>query len=193
MRVQELLDDIQILIPHSVPTRTIIRWLNEKQDELFRILPLKNSNTIFTIVDRDSQFGLPADCTPEQVDSVTINNCPAYRIEPKDDLCDVYNAFMIMNDNLFVHTKQRTPALGILYYKMRPRHYKECHLEDKIDYPPDHVSYMLYSLVEKVARTNQDFEMAAVYEQKAEGELQKMRKTLRKRVPTKVKNVRGMY
>ena len=81
--VRQILDDIQIRLPHSYDESSLFLWINETMKQIYKDLAIQSQYS-FTTRNGQEQYVLPEDCSIDMINSVTISEKARKQNNPYD-------------------------------------------------------------------------------------------------------------
>ena len=84
--VKQILDDIQVRLPHEYNKQTLFLWINETMKKIYRDLAIQEQYS-FTTRAGQELYVLPENCSIDMINYVTrSNNCLLYTSDAADEL-----------------------------------------------------------------------------------------------------------
>ena len=173
--VRQVLDDIQIRLPHTYNESSLFLWINETMKKIYKDLAIQNKYS-FTTRAGQKQYVLPQDCGIDMIDSVTISEKARDQNNPYDwgnfnELIS-YLPNNEMTDAGYYDGREGT--IGIypepkdvrkvdIYYRKKPQMVTS--LDDYIELDDNYVDLVKYNLMNIIALSghNPDIELANEY------------------------------
>lgn len=81
--VRQVLDDIQVRIPHTYTQESLFLWINETMKKIYKDLSLQDYYS-FTTAAGQELYSLPEDCSIDMINSVTISDKARDQYNPYD-------------------------------------------------------------------------------------------------------------
>lgn len=81
--VRQVLDDIQVRIPHTYTQDSLFLWINETMKKIYKDLSLQDYYS-FTTAAGQELYSLPEDCSIDMINSVTISDKARDQYNPYD-------------------------------------------------------------------------------------------------------------
>lgn len=81
--VRQILDDVQIRLPHSYDESSLFLWINETMKQIYKDLAIQSQYS-FTTRNGQEQYVLPEDCSIDMINSVTISEKARDQNNPYD-------------------------------------------------------------------------------------------------------------
>ncbi len=173
--VRQVLDDIQIRLPHTYNETSLFLWINETMKKIYKDLAIQSKYS-FTTRAGQKQYVLPQDCSIDMIDSVTISEKARNQNNPYDwgnfnELIS-YLPNNEMTDAGYYDGREGT--IGIypepkdvrkvdIYYRKKPQMITS--LDDYIELDDNYVDLVKYNLMNIIALSghNPDIELANEY------------------------------
>lgn len=81
--VKQVLDDIQVRLPHIYEQNSLFLWINETMKKIYKDLALQDYYS-FTTASGQELYSLPEDCSIDMINSVTISEKARDQYNPYD-------------------------------------------------------------------------------------------------------------
>ena len=81
--VRQVLDDIQVRIPHTYTQESLFLWINETMKKIYKDLAIQDYYS-FTTSAYQELYSLPEDCSIDMINSVTISDKARDQYNPYD-------------------------------------------------------------------------------------------------------------
>ena len=81
--VKQVLDDIQVRLPHEYDKKSLFLWINETMKKIYKDLAIQEQYSFITRSDQEL-YSLPEDCSIDMISSVTISNKARNQDNPYD-------------------------------------------------------------------------------------------------------------
>lgn len=81
--VRQVLDDIQVRLPHTYTQNSLFLWINETMKKIYKDLAIQDYYS-FTTVAGQELYVLPEDCSIDMINSVTISDKARDQYNPYD-------------------------------------------------------------------------------------------------------------
>lgn len=81
--VKQVLDDIQVRLPHTYNRESLFLWINETMKKIYKDLSLQEYYS-FTTSKEQELYSLPEDCSVDMINSVTISDKARDQNNPND-------------------------------------------------------------------------------------------------------------
>lgn len=173
--VRQVLDDIQIRLPHTYNETSLFLWINETMKKIYKDLAIQSKYSLTTRVGQ-KQYVLPQDCSVDMIDSVTISEKARDQNNPYDwgnfnELVSYLPNNEMTNAGYY---DGREGTIGIypdpkdvrkvdIYYRKKPQMVTS--LDDYIELDDNYVDLVKYNLMSIIALSghNPDIELANEY------------------------------
>ena len=70
--VKQILDDIQVRLPHEYDNERLFVWINETMKKIYKDLAIQEQYSFITSKNQEL-YSLPEDCSIDMIDSVTMS------------------------------------------------------------------------------------------------------------------------
>ena len=173
--VKQVLDDIQVRLPHEYKNDTLFLWINETMKKIYKDLAIQEK---YSFITRENQelYVLPEDCSIDMINSVTMSNKARSQDNPYDwgDFGELKS--YLPNEKMTVngYYDGRDGAIGIypvpkdvrkidIYYLKKPKMVTK--LEDYIELDDNYIDLVKYNVMSIIAMSghNPDIELANEY------------------------------
>ncbi len=173
--VGQVIDDIQIRLPHEYIDDTLFLWINETMKKIYKDLSLQEQYS-FTTSKNQHLYTLPEDCSIDMISSVTIS----MKARDKDNPYDWGNFETLRSylpeDNMTEkgYYDGRNGAIGIypvpidtrkidIYYRKKPKMVRN--RDDIIELDDNFIDLVKYNVMSIIAMSghNPDVELANEY------------------------------
>lgn len=173
--VKQVLDDIQVRLPHEYNNNTLFQWINETMKKIYKDMAIQEQYS-FTTREGQELYTVPEDCSIDMIASVTMSN----KARSEDNLYD-WGTFTELKSYLpDENMKQlgyydgREGLLGIyptpkdvrkinIFYWKKPKMITE--LSDYIELNDNYIDLVKYNVMSVIAMSghNPDIELANEY------------------------------
>lgn len=173
--VGQVLDDIQVRLPHEYSESSLFLWINETMKKIYKDLSLQEQYSFTTRAEQEL-YVLPQDCSIDMIDHVTISEKARDMNNPYD-----WGGFKelrsyLPNEKMTVdgYFDGREGAIGIypvpkdvrkiyLYYLKKPKMVTE--REDYIELDDNYIDLVKFNVMSIIAMSghNPDVELANEY------------------------------
>lgn len=161
LQLKEILTEVDLLAPNSVSQEHKIRFINQIQNELFREIHVKTAVYSFNTVPGTELYDLAADCQPENVLNVYVND-KEYSKKTFDD-SNFGNLYMMVNGQLQIRPTPDAIYEGQIYYYANPIQLSATNLDTVPDLPSDFHELLSIGCAKKVAMAMKDFDSMKVF------------------------------
>lgn len=173
--VRQVLDDIQIRLPHEYEEKTLFQWINETMKKIYKDLAIQEYYSFTTSAGREL-YTLPEDCSIEMINGITISTKAKDGTNPYD-----WGEFEQLRPYM-PHQKMSSPGyydgreglLGLypvpqdvrkvdVYYRKKPKMITS--LDDYIELDDNYIDLVKYNVMSIIAMSghNPDIELANEY------------------------------
>ncbi len=173
--VRQILDDIQIRLPHSYAESSLFLWINETMKQIYKDLAIQSQYS-FTTRNGQEQYVLPEDCSIDMINSVTISEKARNQNNPYDwgNFKEIIS--YLPNDKMDSpgYYDGREGTIGIfptptdtrkvdIYYMKKPQMVTS--KDDYIELDDNYIDLVKYNLMTIIALSghNPDIELANEY------------------------------
>lgn len=173
--VRQILDDIQVRIPHTYTEKSLFLWINETMKKIYKDLAVQDYYSFTTAKDKDL-YTLPEDCSIEMINSVTMSQNARDGSNPYDwgnfSQLKPYMPNQEMREPGFYDGREG--LLGIypvpqdvrkidVFYRKKPK--MVTNLDDFIEIDDNYVDLVKYNVMSIIAMSgyNPDVELANEY------------------------------
>lgn len=161
MKLSEVLQDIDLMIPNSLSHEIKIRWINQVQVQLFRDYPLDEAVYPFVTEVGKQLYPLPDDCPQDRIKMVTVNDSEIPYKELNEDSGGTF--WTILSGFFMLHPVNASKDVHI-YYKRRPTELTTSDLDIEPDFPRDYHELLVIGCAIRVARASQSLDYANQFE-----------------------------
>lgn len=173
--VRQVLDDIQIRLPHSYSEDSLFLWINETMKKIYKDLAIQSKYS-FTTRSGQEQYVLPEDCSIDMINSVTISDKARDENNPYDWGNFKELISYLPNDKMSEpgYYDGREGTIGLypmpkdvrkidIYYMKKPKMVTS--LDDYIEIDDNYVDLVKYNVMSIIAMSghNPDIELANEY------------------------------
>ncbi len=173
--VRQVLEDIQIRLPHTYNEDSLFLWINETMKKIYKDLAIQEQISFITQKDEDL-YPLPEDCSIDLINSVTISTKAATKAY-QDDWGDFKELKSYLPDEEMKslgYFDGREGLIGIyptpedarkvnIYYMKKPKMITK--LDDYIEIDDNYIDLVKYNVMSIIAMSghNPDIELANEY------------------------------
>ena len=173
--VKQVLDDIQIRLPHTYTQNSLFLWINETMKKIYKDLAIQDYYS-FTTSAYKELYVLPEDCSIDMINSVTISNKARDGSNPYDwgDFKELKS--YVPNEKMIDpgYYDGREGLIGIypvpkdvrkvdIFYMKKPKMVTS--LDDYIELDDNYIDLVKYNVMSIIAMSghNPDIELANEY------------------------------
>ena len=173
--VKQILDDIQVRLPHEYNQNTLFLWINETMKKIYKDLAIQEQYSFKTRANQEL-YALPENCSIDMIDSVTRSSKARDQNNPYDwgDFEELKS--YLPNEKMTVNGfyDGREGAIGLypvpkdvrkidVYYLKKPKMVTK--LEDYIELDDNYIDLVKYNVMSIIAMSghNPDIELANEY------------------------------
>ena len=173
--VKQVLDDIQIRLPHTYTQSSLFLWINETMKKIYKDLAIQDYYS-FTTASGQELYSLPDDCSVDMINSVTISEKARDGSNPYDWGGFKELTSYLPNERMTEpgYYDGREGLLGIypkpkdvrkvdIFYMKKPK--MATSLDDYIEIDDNYIDLVKYNVMSIIAMSghNPDIELANEY------------------------------
>ena len=173
--VGQVLDDIQVRLPHEYNNNSLFLWINETMKKIYKELAIQEQYSFTTRKDQEL-YVLPQDCSIDMINSVTMSAKARSQDNPYDWGNFIELKSYLPNENMTIegYYDGREGAIGIypvpqdvrkidIYYLKKPKMVTK--REDYIELDDNFIDLVKYNVLSIIAMSghNPDIEIANEY------------------------------
>lgn len=173
--VGQVLDDIQVRLPHEYKQESLFLWINETMKKIYKDLAIQEQYS-FTTRANQELYSLPQDCSIDMITSVTISTKARNQDNPYDwgNFLELRSYLPNENMNTDGYYDGREGAIGIypvprdirkvdIYYLKKPK--MVTNRDDYIELDDNYIDLVKYNVLSIIAMSghNPDIEIANEY------------------------------
>lgn len=173
--VRQVLDDIQVRLPHEYETDRLMLWINETMKKIYKDLAIQEQYS-FTTREGQELYVLPQDCSIDMISNVTMSTKARTQDNPYDWGSFEELKSYLPNEQMIVkgYYDGREGAIGIypvpqdvrkidIYYLKKPKMVTD--LDDYIELDDNYVDLVKFNVMSIIAMSghNPDIELANEY------------------------------
>ena len=162
MTLEEILQDVDLLVPNSIALDVKVRWMNQVQNQLFRDYDIAKAHHMFNLVIGEEFYPLPEDCSEDMIRAVVIEGNTYTFADPLDEIKD--ETYFTYSGLLTIVPSPVKAGIGMLYYLRRPKEINEYVLDREPDFPSDYHEILSYGCAIRVARAEQNYSQLPILE-----------------------------
>lgn len=163
MKLSEILEQVDTLVPNSINVSTKVAWINHVQNQLYRDYPLPEAVHLFNLRAGQSLYVLPDDCPEDRIEEVVINDDHYPFVtggEADGRFCT------IVAGTLMVNPTPTELGIGFLFYKQRPTQFSVSDMNAETNFPVDFQELLVFGCASRVAKSNPStVNLAVVFDQ----------------------------
>lgn len=158
MTLEEILEEVDLRIPNSIPEEMKIRWINAVIKQHYKDFPLPIKEYRVSAVPGESLYDLPVDCPEDRIEKVYVDEFE-YTYDP-------YNVEAVYNKWKFEDKKVRispTPSNTdeiVLLYKPRPAELTIADMQNSPALSEDYHELLVVGCAVRVAKTSNQYDLA---------------------------------
>lgn len=155
MKLFEIIEMVDSLVPNSVPIKEKVKWINQIQNNLFRDYPISEAVQPLIVKRGQQFFPLPVNCAEDRITEVIIND-RHYPFVPRSDNENVPNFFCtFVSGTLMIYPAPDQQTTGFLYYGARPNKLSEDDMDAEPTFPEDFHNLLVFGCCSLVALTDE--------------------------------------
>lgn len=169
MNINEILEQIDVLVPNDLPPHIKLGFLNQVQNQLYRDYPFADSVMTFNITKGNQFYPMPSNCVDDRAKNLTIDGdeilyYPLFTPVSTDDTAEYWS---IVQGSIFVNPVPTGSALAYFYYEKSPKQLTvaDIALATVPDLPADfHELYVLGGCSRVAKASPQTIPLVSMYE-----------------------------
>lgn len=173
--VKQVLDDIQVRLPHEYDNERLFVWINETMKKIYKDLAIQEQYSFITRKNQEL-YSLPEDCSIDMIDSVTMSTKARDDKNPYDWGNFEELKSYLPNEKMTIkgYYDGREGAIGIypcpqdvrkidIYYLKKPK--MITNLDDYIELDDNYIDLVKFNVMSIIAMSghNPDIEIANEY------------------------------
>lgn len=173
--VRQVLDDIQVRLPHEYTEDSLFLWINETMKKIYKDLAIQDQYSFTTRVNQEL-YSLPENCSIDMINSVTISSKARSQENPYDwgNFEELRSYLPEEKMTVKGYYDGREGTIGIypvpqdvrkvdIYYMKKPQMIND--LDDYIELNDDFIDLVKYNVMSIIAMSghNPDIELANEY------------------------------
>lgn len=162
MRLSEIIEDIDLLVPNAFSITKKIGWINQAQRQLFHDYQTINIKKEFPITRGNAVYPLPADCQQAKIEILMVDGYEYIYSEAKER--PEYRSYTILDGDIVLNPIPQNDGSFSLYYRPTPVDMTINDLESVPVIPEDFHELLVYGCGYRVAQRTQDFKVTAEIE-----------------------------
>lgn len=156
MKLSEIVEDADLLVPNAFTREQKIRMANQAQRQLFRDYPLNSTVFTFSVKAGVDTYSIPANCLQENIADVLVNGQNYPFTTPGSS-----KGYQIVNDKLILAPSPYQDMTGKIYYKAALPDLTVNEWNDTPDFPEDYHELLVLGIANRIAERTQDYKQAA--------------------------------
>lgn len=166
MNVQEMLDQVNMMVPNSLPDSLKISWFNQVQNQLFRDHQVPAAASLLVTEPGKKIYPLPDDCPEDRITQVVLQNRTYPYVPQAADAEFGPDAFCtIVIGQLLIHPVPEQAVNALVYYKPRPVQLSIDELDAVPTFPADYHELLVLGCASRVAKTDPNMlSLASVFD-----------------------------
>lgn len=162
MKLSEIIEDIDLLVPNAFSIDKKIGWINQAQRQLFHDYPTFIVKKEIPVTMGNGTYAIPADCQQSNIEIVLVGNTEYIYSEVKER--PEYRSFTVLEGNMVLYPIPQTDGTMTLYYKPTPVDLTVNDMANKPVIPEDFHELLVYGSGFRIAQRTQDFKLSAELE-----------------------------
>ena len=173
--VKQILDDIQIRLPHEYSRESLILWINETMKKIYKDIALQDCYSFITSAGQNV-YSLPENCSIDMITSVTMSSNPRTAQNPydwgtfeeirsyiPDEKMNVSGYYDATEGTIGLYPVPQDVRKVFIYYLKKPK--MITHEDDYIELDDNFVDLIKYNVMSIIAISghNPDIELANEY------------------------------
>lgn len=173
--VKQILDDIQIRLPHEYSPESLILWINETMKKIYKDIALQDCYSFITSAGQNV-YSLPENCSIDMITSVTISSNPRTAQNPydwgtfeeirsyiPDEKMNVSGYYDATEGTIGLYPVPQDVRKVFIYYLKKPK--MITHEDNYIELDDNFVDLIKYNVMSIIAMSghNPDIELANEY------------------------------
>lgn len=161
MKLIEIIEDIDLLVPNAFSYAKKIGWINQAQRQLFHDYPNFIAKKEIPVIMGQTEYALPLDCQQSNIEVVMVDGFEYIYSEVKER--PEYRSYTLL-DGLIIHPVPSTAGTLTIYYKPTPVDLTSADTEKPPVIPEDFHELLVYGCGFRVAQRTQDYKIATELE-----------------------------
>lgn len=160
MKLSEILEQVDIMVPNSLSLPLKISWINQIQSEFYRDYPIPDATHAFETIPGTQVYPLPEDCAENRITSVVIDD-RIYPYAAGDLPSTQIRYWTIVAEQMMIYPEPKKTMSGFIYYRPRPPQLTEDDLDEEPLFPSDFQEMLVLGCAARVAKTMPETKDAA--------------------------------
>lgn len=173
--VKQVLDDIQVRLPHEYSQESLFLWINETMKKIYKDIALEDCYSFLT-ANGQNMYSLPENCSIDMITSVTMStkarsihnqedwgNFTELRSYIPDEQMTVQGYFDATEGMIGIYPMPKDIRKVFIYYLKKPKMITS--LDDYIELDDNYIDLVKYNVISIIAMSghNPDVELANEY------------------------------
>lgn len=169
MILSEILEQVDVLVPNSLPPHIKVGFLNQVQNQLYRDYPFSDVATNFNVLPGESFYPLPEDFVEDRSVNLVVNDreLPFVPLFSPVGYEDTQPYWSIVQGSLFINPVPMKAGTAYLYYGKSPKQLDLTDIEAETipDLHPDFHELYVLGCCARVARASPEtIPLVSMYE-----------------------------
>lgn len=178
MRLQDVLTDVDTMMPNGIAPMTKIGWINQLRRRLYRELPFDEAVAPIETVPGVAFIELPEDCPHDTITSLVIGERPYKKVLRSDRRLPPYH-WTVAAGGVTISPEPVAAQSGFVYYKAVPPDLTAADLGEELDFSADyHDGVFVCGCLAKIALAGENAGQAADYTGMLEQTVVRMRRDM---------------
>lgn len=162
MKLSEIIEEIDLLVPNAFSVDRKLRWINQAQRQLFHDYPTFLTKKEIPLSQGNNTFPLPADCQQSRIETLLIGEWE-YVFKEVEERTE-HRTFTVTDNQVLVYPVPSENVTVYLYYKPTPIDLKEADLNSVPVFPEDFQELLVFGGAYRVAQRIQDYALSTELE-----------------------------
>lgn len=162
MILEEILEDIDLLVPNAFAADRKIRWINQAQRQLYHDYPMIVTKKDISLSPGVDTYPMPADCQQSRIETFLVGDYE-YIYEEVSERPE-YRTYTVIDGQMKVFPVPNQPGTATIYYKPNPVDLTENDTQAVPAFPEDFHELLVYGGAYRVAQRAQDYKLVAELE-----------------------------
>lgn len=176
MKLNEIMEEIDLLVPNAFDEGRKLRWINQAQRQLYHDYPTLVTKKEIPLSAGQKTFSLPADCQQPRIETLLVGEWE-YVYEEIEEHPE-YRTFTIIDNQVNIYPIPSQSTTVNLYYKPTAVDLTVAELDSVPSFPEDFHELLVFGGAYRVAQRIQDYKLSA----ELEGRYQVLAREAAKRV-----------
>jgi hypothetical protein len=149
MKLSDLLEQVDVLVPNSLPNRMKIMFLNNIQRDIYREYPVPEATCVYTVTATSTLYELPDNCQEDAIRHVIVDGEEyTYQSDEGDGHGDFWT---LVTGGLLVYPLPSEGTTITVIYRAHPKELTEADLDAIPGIPEDVHLLLVYAVAKFVA------------------------------------------